>query len=198
MNGFCIALVTVLTQVGTTFVPDTDSNNPPAWIEQARQSTLPLYCDAVKSELWATRDEAKIDVFERAAVRARDFAAEVAPPIKRSWETPTWMVQDYLLREPVFIEEVEWTYGPMYRAHLLLDLSPEKRDVLLKKWHEAVVRERLGHIGVGLVFVLICLATLLGYLRLDDATRGYYSRWLFSGALAIVAGSAAAIYTWIV
>jgi hypothetical protein len=86
----------------------------------------------------------------------------------------------------------------MHVAYVYLDLSPEKRDLLLGRWREELMRRRVNQIGSGLGFVLVCLVTLVTYLRLDDATRGYYSRWLATGAAAVVAGSAAALYTWIV
>jgi hypothetical protein len=108
------------------------------------------------------------------------------------------MVQDYLLQEPIYFEEVEWSYGPMYRAHALLDLSPPNRDLVVAKWYEVLARRRIHQVGGAVGFALICVTTLFIYLRLDDATRGYYSRWLATAALAAVAGSGAALYTWVV
>jgi hypothetical protein len=170
----------------------------PEWLELAKQQRLPLHAEAISGKLWATRDEARDDVIEMAAARTLEFAAESVPRIKHRWQVPAHLVRDHFLSEPIFIEEVEWTYGPMYRAHALIDLAPEKRDLLLAQWHEVVLRERLEQIAGGLAFVFVCLITLFGYLRLDEATRGYYTRWLFAGASTLVAGSAAALYTWLV
>ncbi len=197
MNVISFALLAILTHTTLLVAPGDDSVRP-EWVELSKHSNLPLHCETIQSELWATRDEARSDAFNQAVARAQDFAADVAPRIKNTWQVPAWLVHDHLLREPIYVEEVDWTYGPMYRAHLLLELSPEKRGVLLANWHQFVVRRRMGQIGGGVGFLLVCLATMLAYLRLDDATRGYYSRWLFTGAAAVVASSAAALYTWIV
>ena len=197
MNAFFLALAVMLAQADTTPEPGAGGVARPQWIALAKESGLPLHWEAIESELWATPEEARTDVLVRAAGRAQAFAAEVAPRIRTNWIVPGWLVEGHLLREPVYVEEVDWTYGPMYRAHVLLELSPEKRELLLSKWHETVIHRRLGQVGGALGFILVCVATLLAYLRLDDATRGYYSGWLLAGATAVVAGSAAVLYSWV-
>jgi hypothetical protein len=181
---------------------DTSSDSArPAWVELTADK-LPLHTDVVKSMPYATPEAARAQVLEKAAVRALDFAAEPAPKLKQHWQVPPWFVSDHMLREPIYVEEVDWDFGetlaPMYVAHAYLDLSPEKRELLLGKWRDELTKRRVNQIGGGLGFVLVCLVTLVTFLRLDDATRGYYSRLLATGAVAVVAGSAAALYTWIV
>jgi len=198
MFAMILAVAAQLAGAMQAVTDDGKAASRPEWIELAKDGRLTVHSAAIQSGLWATRDEARSDALEQASYRALDFAAEAVPRLKSRWQVPTWLVADHMLREPVFIEEVDWTYGPMYRAHVLLDLSPEKRDVLLATWHETLLRQRMTQIGGGLAFVLVCVATLFSYLRLDDATRGYYSRWLLTGAFGVVAGSAAVLYTWIV
>jgi hypothetical protein len=197
MTRFCIALAAMLASAGAIQAADDRSPNRPAWIELARESNLPLHTEAVESELWATPDEARMNALEEAATRAAAFAAEAAPQLRGRWSVPTWFVQDFLLKEPIFVEEIDWRYGPMYKAHVLLDTAPDKREMILSHWNSTIVQKRVGQIGGGLGFLLVCVTTLLGYLRLDDATRGYYSRWLATGALAVVTASAAALYQWV-
>jgi hypothetical protein len=138
-----------------------------------------------------------VNALEEAADRAAKFAAESEPKLRGRWPVPVWFVRDHLLREPIFVEEVDWTYGPMYKAHILLDLSPDKRELILSHWNATVVEKRIGQIGGGIGFLLVCAATMLSYLRLDDATRGYYSRWLATGAVAVVTASAVFLYNWV-
>jgi len=198
MSAFCVAIVLSLASVGAVpALEDPLQNAVPAWVVLARESKLPLHCEAIESELWATPDEARRDVLERAVDRAARFAAESAPRLRLPPDRPTWLVEDHMLREPIFFEEIDWTYGPMYRAHLLLDLSPDAREVLLSHWHHELVQKRMNQVGGGLGFLLVCVATLLGYLRMDDATRGYYSRWLAAGAVGVVGASAAALVHWV-
>jgi hypothetical protein len=197
MNRFTMALAVIGLCAGAGAAADERTPPRPAWMDLARESKLPLHSEAVESELWATRDEARMDVLERASTRVANFAAEAAPHLHGTMTVPTWVVQDHMLREPIYIEEVAWDYGPMYRANALLDLSPNKRELVLSQWHAELVHKRITQIGGGLGFLLVCVATLFSYLRLDDATRGYYSRWLATGGMAVVAASAAAFYRWI-
>ena len=200
---YTLIMITALGAMPHAFVDDADAVPRPAWLEFAERGMLPAHSEVVKGELWATPDAARDDVLEKASDRALEFAAEVAPRLATRWHVPTWLVREQMLKEPIYVEEIEavspdWHFGPMYRAHLLIDLAPAKRDVLLATWHGEVLHERLGQIGGGAAFIFICLVTLFGYLRLDDATRGYYSKWLITGAATLVAGSAAVLYTWVV
>lgn len=198
MNTFWSTFAVCLASVGAVpAVDDTAHAAAPSWVVLARESKLPLHTDAIQSELWATRDEARQDALDKASDRAVRFAAESAPRLRQAPSIPGWFVEDHMLREPIYVEEVEWTYGPMYRAHLLLDLTPDTRERILSHWHGELVQKRMNQIGGSLGFLLVCVATLLGYLRMDDATRGYYSRWLAMGACGVVAGSAAALYHWV-
>jgi transposase len=43
-------------------------------------------------------------------------------------------------------------------------------------------------------FVLTCLAAFAGYIRADEATRGYYTNWLRALAAAGVGASGVLIY----
>jgi hypothetical protein len=198
MNALILALAMA---AGLTDPPDstgTRADATPAWKRQIDADGLPRHTNLVQSELWATRDEAANDAMDRAATAAREFVGQVDSRAIAAWDIPAWLVHDHLLREPPYVEEVDWTYGPMYRAHVLLDFSPEKRELLLSHWRESLTSRRLGQVGAGLGFAVLCLATLLGYLRLDDATKGYYTAWLRTGAVAVVGGSAAALYHWVV
>jgi hypothetical protein len=201
MNAICIILALVLTQAPAPTEDANGDNSRPTWVELSRDK-LPLHTDVVKSMPYATPEEARAQALEKASVRALDFAAESAPKLKKVWQVPTWLVADHMLREPIYVEEVDWDFGetlaPMYVAHAYIDLSPAKRDLLLGRWRDELTQRRVNQIGGGLGFVLVCLVTLVTYLRLDDATRGYYSKLLATGAAAVVAGSAAALYTWIV
>lgn len=200
MNAICITLALVLSQAPARAEDMKSDAARPAWVEMSKDK-LPLHSDVIKSMPYATAEEARAQALEKASVRALDFAAESAPKLKNVWQVPPWLVADHMLREPIYLEEVDWDFGetlaPMHVAYVYLDLSPEKRELLLGRWRGELMQRRVNQIGGGLGFVLVCLVTLVTYLRLDDATRGYYSRWLATGAAAVVAGSAAALYTWI-
>lgn len=197
MYGLCVILAITMAQADGAFLSEPESSARPEWTQRHGWSQSPIRYRVVSSERWATREEALKDAVARAVPVAQEFAAEANPRITPSWQVPPRVIYDRLVRDE-HVETVDWTYGSMYRAHLLLELSPERRDNLISEWRQWVLERRLTQLGAGLGFVLICLSSVLGYLRLDEATRGYYSGWLRAGLVATVAGSAAVLYTWIV
>ena len=80
----------------------------------------------------------------------------------------------------------------MLEHYARLHFNDGARQEILRRHHEALVTERLEYSAVSAGMVLLLLGTLFGYLRLDTATKGYYSGRLKLVATAtILAGSAA-------
>ena len=99
---------------------------------------------------------------------------------------------DYILRElctePEYIEDVDASFGPMKKAHLLLEFTAAQDAELLKRWKTFARRDRLAIAGLGGAFVVGCLALAFGLLKVDTWTRGYYSKRLFLGVPAAIIG----------
>jgi len=91
--------------------------------------------------------------------------------------------------------------GKMYRAAVRVDVSPFVRsefDAQERQFQESLRQHRATHrqkilacVVAGLVALLLAVA---GYLRLEDATKGYYTRLLRAAAVAFVALVAAGIF----
>ena len=47
-----------------------------------------------------------------------------------------------------------------------------------------------------LAFVLVCLAVVSGYIKADEATKGYYTTRLRAVAVAALGAGAALLYQW--
>jgi hypothetical protein len=77
----------------------------------------------------------------------------------------------------------------MMRHTLTIELRADQRDQLLTEDRREHSIERLWQAGRGLGGLLIILMAVVGYIRLDDWTRGYLSLPLKLGARAVaVAG----------
>ena len=74
----------------------------------------------------------------------------------------------------------------MYETHVMLTLDQHARHVIEEGLQSLEVRRRVRLGGTGAGLLLGLLATLWGYLKLDTASRGYYS-----GRLKLAAGAAA-------
>ena len=76
----------------------------------------------------------------------------------------------------------------MFEATLTVDTSSERRNALIEVYNRQLVEQRMASLGGALAFVLICLAAVSGYIRADEATKGYYTNRLRILAAAGVGG----------
>lgn len=78
--------------------------------------------------------------------------------------------------------------GAMLSLHALLEFDNRVENEVRAAWRDYRVRGRLWAAGIGSAGVLGVLGALFGYLRLDTATKGYYSgRLMLATAATILA-----------
>jgi len=134
---------------------------------------------------------------ERAEAEAREKLREAVtawldPEVPRSWTPPADLLNSLVLNtrfEP-FIRD----YGTLYVAHLQYDASPDRRARFIEVYNRELVGHRLFKLGGSLSFILICLAAVSGYIRADEATKGYYTNRLRLLAAAGVGAAGVIIY----
>jgi hypothetical protein len=168
------------------------SSSAPAWVGTTGTRAGNVVTEVVEGELYATPDDANNDALEKASRLARAYLAQSLGDKVHGWEVPAAYVNDATIAAR-FVEPVQRDYGTMYRTHLLMELTPEHRLDLEHLWRHQVVRARIGSAVGGLGLIVLVLATAAGYLKLDDATRGYYSGRLKLAALAVLTGGAATV-----
>ena len=93
---------------------------------------------------------------------------------------------------PVPPSEVAGLYT-LYRAGQKLDFSTTRRADFLAEYRRELAAARLQRLGGGLAVALVGLAVLSGYIKADEATKGYYTNRLrlLAGAGLGAAGVAA-------
>jgi hypothetical protein len=144
----------------------------------------------VKGRLSATKERAVAD----ARRRLRDNVASwLDPEVPRSWVPPVRMLDAMILDEPQ-LKSVQKTYGELFEASFTVDASTQRRTALVEVYNRQLVERRLATLGATLVFILICLAAVSGYIRADEATKGYYTNRLRMLAAAGVGASGVIIY----
>jgi hypothetical protein len=137
----------------------------------------------------ATEDRAQDDA--RRQLR-EDVQEWLEPAVGRSWR-PSERQLDAMVVGVRVSPEVK-PYATVYTAEIDADFSAGRRDELLRSHRRDVVRDRIFKLAGLLAFVLICLAAVSGYIRADEATRGYYTNRLRMLAAAGVGAAGAAIY----
>ncbi len=90
--------------------------------------------------------------------------------------------------------------GYMHEHFALLEFDTKFRNELDSRWTKVRATSRLAQTGLVSGAAILLLASVFGYFRLDNATRGYYTgRLQFMAAAAILAvvGASAAVAQWI-
>ncbi len=127
----------------------------------------------LSGEISATPERADADARQKLR---KTITAWLDPDVPSSWALPGRALDDLVLGSSV--ETVQKEYGTLYITHLKLDTRPERRAALVKAYNHELVGRRLIKLGGTLGFILICLAAVSGYIRADEATKGYYTRRL--------------------
>lgn len=76
-------------------------------------------------------------------------------------------------------------FGQMYNIYSDLTFDRNIQRELRSEYHDAVIGDRLKVTGVASASVLLLLSAVFGYLKLDNASRGYYRGRLLTGAIGI-------------
>jgi len=143
----------------------------------------------VKGQISATEERAKADV--RNALRG-EVVDWLDSEISSSWTPPSRLIDAMILETRT--NPVVKDYGTLYVAELKVDFSPERRKAFVDVYHREQVQQRLVALGGMLGFVLICLAAISGYIRTDEATKGYYTNRLRMLTTAGVGAAGVIIY----
>lgn len=134
--------------------------------------------------------------------RARDDARRVLSTSVSRWlETEGvphhWNVPRRIL-DPTVQESTpepsERDYGTVYIQTLRWDASPQLRERLVDAYERELAGKRLLTLGGVLGFVLVCLGAMAGYIRADEATKGYYTNRLRLVAAAGVGAAGVGLY----
>ncbi|WP_337173736.1 hypothetical protein [Paludisphaera sp.] len=143
----------------------------------------------VAGRVSATLDRAKEDARRRLDAEIREW---LAPDAATSWTPPAALVDAMV--EQVRVAPEEKDYGTVYTAVIDADFGGGHRARLVDAYRRDVTRDRTMKLAATLGFVLVCLGAVSGYIRADEATRGYYTNRLRLAAAAAVGASGVALY----
>jgi hypothetical protein len=93
-----------------------------------------------------------------------------------------------------------YSVGPMNEYFALLEFGPEFRNELDRRWSQVRATSRLSQVGLFGGAGLLFLASIFGYFRMDNATRGYYTgrlQFMTAAAILAIVGVGAILAQWI-
>jgi len=145
--------------------------------------------DTVTGLISATEERAKADARRKLHDKV---VAWLDPQVPGSWSPPPPLLDTMVLETR--IKPVVKDYGTLYEAELKFDASPGRRAQLIEEYNRELVERRLMTLGGTLAFILVCLGAVSGYIRTDEATKGYYTNRLRILAAAGVGAAGVVIY----
>jgi hypothetical protein len=148
----------------------------------------------VVGRLSATEDRARKETRYQLQQKVSEW---VTPDVPRTWKVPDRLVDGLVREVRVAPHQKGDPLGTMYDATMLVDLSPARRAEIVEAYNHEQTLKRLWVLGGGLAFVLACLATVSGYIRADEATKGYYTNRLRVASAAGLGAAGVLVYQWL-
>jgi hypothetical protein len=146
-----------------------------------RRSTGRLYQSADESHEAAAELLLEMTRDYVASLLGREAAHQVSIPIHtvlHDFVEATW---DEEGPPPGLPDDDAW------ETHVLLKFDAANRQLVEQTWRRSVVDKNLRYAGASAGLLLALLGTVFGYLKVDTATRGYYSVRLKLATGAVVA-----------
>jgi hypothetical protein len=144
---------------------------------------------AVPGDICANEDRARADARKALRIQVLEW---LSPDVPASWTPPAGLLEAMVVGTK--IDPLVKDYGTLYKAELTADFSPMHRAGLVDEYNRELINRRLMTLGGTLGFVLICLAAVSGYIRADEATKGYYTNRLRMLAAAGVGAAGVIVY----
>jgi hypothetical protein len=135
-------------------------------------------------------EDAEQDALEKAQGQVTTFLTNQNPPL--DWAPPLNYVERLVTKrtaeEP---EKILHEIGVTHQVRLDVELTAREYEHMRALDHKLRREHRLFWLAKVLALVVAVLAALAGYLRLDEATKGYYTTWLRLAAVGFAAAIAA-------
>jgi len=162
------------------------------WAEPSPRALVDPETRKISSQMMATEDRAKADAIGKLEGELADW---LSPEIPETWKPPVKLVRSMI--QDVKYQPVVKDYGTLYVAELTADTSTKRREKIIEVYQRETIQHRMLALGGTLAFVLACLGIISGYIRADEATKGYYTSRLRLLAAAGVGAAGMAVYRFI-
>ncbi|MDR3632602.1 MAG: hypothetical protein P4L84_02130 [Isosphaeraceae bacterium] len=147
----------------------------------------------ITGRLSVTEERAQEDVRKKVDEAIAEW---LAPEVVSSWQVPASLREGLVQKTEVrpVEKELDGEHVTLFEASQTVDFSHARRTALVEAYHRELVARRLAILAGVLAFILACLAALAGYIRADEATKGYYTNRLRLVSAAGVGAAGVLIY----
>lgn len=172
-----------------------DTANRPDWVTAEPQRDGPQFEMRLQSEVHASPEKCRASLQKKIRARVAQFVDGYLGNDRAHYlvRFDDSFIEQHVIPEGSDGRYLEELYSPRFKTSYYTEYARLKfdqsfRKELQQRWDKVVRTGRLMTMGLGAFGVLGLLGIAFGYLRLDTATKGYYSgRLQFLAAVAILA-----------
>jgi hypothetical protein len=170
---------------------DAQPNNRPAWIDSKGEYAADgTYFAVVHTPPKLTLRDAMREVEPRMRDEAQEFVNTAVPRARyqRWFNGLHWSSIIRRAEKERFVETLHSRYADADTVvvHVRMAFTPQLQQEIMRMIQDVVLWQRTGLLVLIGAFVLAAIGILYGYLRLDTATKGYYTWRLRLLAVALV------------
>lgn len=169
---------------------------PPKWIHAPSETVNGRWSRVLVAGDFVTEDECQAEtnkkLHEATNEFIRQFAAGSSPQIDLQDPLASMGLGTSYLRDQIakgqYFETVERSVGPMKKLYTRMEINPDVQRDLQDRWQTYERQFRFGLVGMWSGGILGIIGLAWGLLRIDTATKGYYTKRLFLGVPAAIIG----------
>ena len=156
----------------------TVSADRPAWLGEAPRRVGPVFSTVVVSDPYVSKSECDTALDPQLRNVALGYVDDLlGSGARRFVDLDISDVRTRIARDE-YVELLDTSVGPMQRVHVLLEFDESLRAEFRQRYKEGIRQRRLYQASGGAMLFLALLGVVFGYLTIDTATRGFYSRRL--------------------
>lgn len=175
----------------------------PAWANQPAVRVGTVYRRVVSDGPYATADEARERVQDNIDQAVHEYLTELVSDYLRQPALVPQLgelgitrrfIRDNIVAEEFYASRDTSVAADMKTALVLLEFNASVSDKLLEQWQSHARQARTRTLTLAACGVLGVLAGALGLMKLDTATKGYYTKRLFIGVPLAIIGTGALLF----
>jgi hypothetical protein len=169
---------------------------PPDWVTHPPKSVPNVYRRLVSSSWYPSEEECrtKIDPKIEQAVSnylhqtVGDHGMGLVHSLPQLGITRDFIYDNLVTNEFCQTQDFSHTEEPLSNLHYLLEIDSADTDFMVAQWRSHARMHRIAWVRNLMVGVMLSLAGVLGLIKIDTATKGYYTKRLFIGVPAAIIG----------
>jgi hypothetical protein len=171
------------------------SSTKPDWVDAPPRFENSIYSINAASGLFVSVPECQRELNAKLKREVDHYVEEyLGDGAAQLTDVPLAYIKQHLQKAEYNEVVLSDSVGPMHQLHAQLAIDDSARNHFQRRWHDAMVTDRLWYTGAGAAMLLALLSTFYGYLKLDLRTGGAQKTRLQLAATLVALLVAASVF----